>query len=133
LVDLARRPQVRLLVLDSLPNLLALDGGTRALRRGLRMLTNHLRQTQCALVIIDDFSRAWLRWLNWDSGAVVRPWVALHMALRHEEWLMCDRNWSKTLVGYRAQAQILKTRWGKGGQASVAIEFNGTVKARGSW
>lgn len=129
LLDLARRVQVRLILLDSLPNLLAMDGGAQALRRGLRLLHSHLRQTQAALLVLDDCHAAWLRWLNWDGSALVRPWAALHVELRREAWLMQR----ETLAGYRAQAQVLKTRWGRGGKAAVAIEFNGTVKAQGTW
>lgn len=129
LVDLARRPQVRMVVLDSLPDLLAMEGGRRGLGRGLSLLHNNLRQSNTALVILDDWNAAWLRWFNWDSSAQVRPWAALHLELRHEAWLMQQ----EAMIGYRAHAHVLKTRWGRGGKATIAVEFNGTVKARDTW
>jgi hypothetical protein len=79
--------------------------------------------------VLDDCHAAWLRWFNWDGAALLRPWSALHVELRREAWLMHG----DTMVGYQAQARVVKTRWGRGGKAAVAVEFNGTVRARETW
>jgi hypothetical protein len=128
--DLVQRGGLRLLVVDSLTDLAAAPEGLRSLHTLLPHLAQLLRTSGSALVLLDEPHAPWLRWLNLDSSQRVRASAALHIEMRREQWLRRGG----ALVGYRAQAQVLKSRWVAGGRrAAVEIVFNGTVRASESW
>ena len=61
---------------------------------------------------------------------MVRWAAALHIEMQRERWLQQ----AGELTGYQAQARLLKSRWVYGiRSAPVAVLFNGTVKAQGTW
>ncbi len=127
--DLAQRPGVRALVVDSLADLTAVEG-LRYLHALLPHLQQMVRRNECALIVLDEAHPPWRRWLNLDSSRRVRQAASLHIEMQREQWLRRGGE----LVGYRAQARVLKSRWAPGGRsAAVEIVFNGTVKARQTW
>ncbi|HXF63381.1 MAG TPA: hypothetical protein VNK95_17260 [Caldilineaceae bacterium] len=131
LLDLARSRKVRALLVNGLADLQSQPPIYRRLCSHLSHLHVALRAGHCALIWIDEPSPAWLRWFNWDRSSPVRQWAALHLDLRRETWLTQEDG---ALCGYEAQARLLKSRWTRSGKtASVAITFNGVVKARATW
>lgn len=127
--DLAQRPGVRSLVVDGLAELTAAEG-LRRLHALLPHLQQMVRRSGCAVVVLDEAHPSWRRWLNLDSSQRVRQAASLHIEMQRERWLRRGGE----LVGYRAQAHVLKSRWVQGGRSAVVeISFNGTVKARQTW
>lgn len=128
LLDLVKTRKLRLILVDSLPDILMDQQGGRALRASLDTLCTLLRGSGCALLLMDEPEPLWKRWLS-DSRAVARH-AALHVGLKREQWLyQQDR-----LVGYRAVVHLLKSRWTTAKEtAAIEIVFNGTVKAREVW
>jgi hypothetical protein len=128
LFDLARS-DLRLLVVDGLPDLLHDRTAARAFDTALPELKTMLAALPTAIVFLDESRPPWRRWLGYGSSALLHC-AALHVELKHEQWLERQRE----LVGYRAQAHLRKSRWARGGQvAPVEIVFNGTVHARETW
>ena len=124
--DLLATQRVRAVVLDSLadlPKLADLNGS-------LGKLKTLLRASGAALLLLDEPQPPWLRWLNLDGSREVRQAAALHIEMGRERWLRRDG----VLVGYRAQARLLKSRWAYGAaSAPVELVFNGTVRAQETW
>ena len=117
-------------VIDCLPDWLTNRAVSRRLYASLGRLQTQLRVAQCALLMLDDPSPPWRRWLNLDKSGRVRWNAALHIEMRREQWL----TESGVLKGYRAQARLLKSQWVYGfPSAPMEIRFNGTVKARETW
>lgn len=128
--DLVQTRQVRALVVDSLADLAADPPALRYLNSLLGQLQQALRAGGCALVLLDEPKPPWLRWLSLDSSSLVRWCAALHIEMQREHWLQRDGE----LIGYRAQARLLKSRWVYDlRSAPVEIVFNGTVRARETW
>lgn len=128
--DLVQHGGLRALVVDSVGDLAAGQEGLRPLHALLSRLAQMLRRNGVALVLLDEAHAPWLRWLNLDASHRLRQAAALHIEMQREQWLRCGGD----LVGYRAQAQVLKSRWVAGvHSAPVEIVFNGTVKARETW
>lgn len=126
--DLARNG-IRLLLVDGLADLLRDHAVARYFDAALPQLSLMLKSLPCAVIFLDEAKPPWLRWLKLDSSAIAHC-AALHVDLRREAWL--DRDGE--LVGYRAHAQVLKSRWARSGQTvPVEIVFNGTVHARETW
>lgn len=127
--DLAQRAGVRALVVDSLADLTA-EEGVRSLHALLPHLQQMMRRSGCAVILLDEAHPPWRRWLNLDSSQRVRQAAALHIEMQRERWLRREGE----LVGYRAQAHVLKSRWTQGGRSvPIEIVFNGVVKARQTW
>jgi recombination protein RecA len=126
--DLARNG-IRLLLVDGLADLLRDRAAARYFDAALPQLGLMLKTLPCAVIFLDEARPPWLRWLKLDSSAIAHV-AALHVELKREIWLERDRE----LVGYRAQAQVIKSRWARAGQTvPVEIIFNGTVRARETW
>ena len=128
--DILAARRVRAVVLDSLPDLLGGRRGLGGLGANLGKLQALLRASNAALLVLDEPQPPWLRWLNLDAGSEVRRAAALHIEMQRERWL----REGGALVGYRAQARLLKSRWVYGPRsAPVELVFNGTVRARETW
>ena len=142
--ELVHSRRLRMVLVDNLSDLAASapaagnqaqDGGRRMPARQLGMelqkLVHLLRDTRCGLLLIDEPSPPWLRWLRWDRSWPARQVAALHIELRRERWLTTAAG---ELTGYQADAHILKSRWAPGSRrASIDVQFNGTVHARSTW
>jgi hypothetical protein len=126
--DLARDRSLRAVVVDGVADLLKDRAAARYFDAALPQLSVMLKALPCAVIFLDEPQPPWLRWLRLGSGAIAHC-AALHIELKRERWLERDG----ALVGYEAQAQVVRSRWARGGQALVAVEFNGTVKARETW
>lgn len=130
ILDLVKTRQLRLLVVDNLTALTHQRSLARQLASALEQLANLLRGSGCALLFLDEYNPPWLRWLGLDSNRSVRQKAALHIELRHEQWL----TEAGELTGYQAAVQICKSRWHTTGRTTtLAIAFNGTVRARSTW
>ncbi len=126
--DLARGG-LRLLVVDGLPDLLRDAAIARRFDAALPELKVALASLPCAVLFTDEARPPWLRWLRLESSAMAHC-AALHVDLRREQWLEHGRD----LIGYRAQARVVRSRWARGGQAvPLEIVFNDTVHARDTW
>ena len=129
LFDLARS-SLRLLLVDGLPELLQDRAAARYLDAALPQLKLMLARLPCAVIFLDETQPPWLRWLKLDTSAAIAHCAALHVDLQREHWV----EYGERLAGYRAQAQVLKSRWARTGQrAPIEILFNGTVRARETW
>jgi len=128
--DILAERRVRVVVLDSLADLVGDRHCVGDLNAYLPKLQVLLRASNAALIVLDDPQPPWLRWLNLDAGREVRRMAALHIEMQRERWLRQE----SVLVGYRAQARLLKSRWVYG-LRSVPVElvFNGTVHAQETW
>lgn len=128
--DLLASRQVRAVVLDGLADLTAQRGAVAALNAASGKLQSLLRASSAALVVLDEPQPPWLRWLGLDAAGQVRGSAALHIEMRREQWLRQEG----VLTGYRARAQLLKSRWAHGtASAPVELVFNGTVRAQETW
>jgi recombination protein RecA len=122
LFELARSG-LRLLVVDGLPDLLRDAAVARRFDAALPELKVMLASRSCAVLFMDEPQPPWLRWLGLGSSAIVHC-AALHVDLKREQWLERGRD----LIGYRAQAQVIRSRWGRSGQtAPVEIFFDDTL------
>lgn len=129
LLDLLRARPLRAVLLDGLPELLADPAAARALRAHEAQVRQALRGSACALIALDEPRPPWQRWWAEHAARTV-PAGDLHVELRRERWLAREGE----LYGYAAQARVRAHRWGPaGGTAEIAIEFNGTVRARETW
>jgi recombination protein RecA len=128
--DLLQTQRLRAVVVDSLAELATDRASLAALHAALGKLQQRLRAAGTALIILDDPQPPWLRWLNLDSSSKVRWCAALHLEMQRERWL----RQGGSMVGYRSQARLLKSRWVYGiRSATVEIVFNGTVHAQETW
>ena len=134
LVDLLRSRQLRFVLVDSLVELMA-DGPTaRRLNAALGLIDHAVREAGSALLFIDDPAPPWNRWaltgwlMNRNWPVIQRS--SLHIECRRERWL----RQAGDLVGYQAQARILRSRWAHGQPAAlIESRFNGTVQAHSTW
>jgi recombination protein RecA len=128
--DLLQARRLRAVVVDSLADLATDRATLRQVNAVLGKLQQILRATCSTLILLDDPRPPWLRWLNLDSSNQVRWCAALHIEMQREQWM----HQNNVVVGYRAQARLLKSRWVYGlRSAPVEIVFNGTVRARETW
>ena len=128
--DMIQTYQLRAVVVDCLADLAVSATALRALNGMLGRLQQLLRTMQCTVVLLDEPRAPWVRWMNLDRTSQVRWSSALHLEMRREQWL----HKNGALVGYRAQARLLKSRWVYGiRSAPVEIVFNGVVRRRESW
>jgi hypothetical protein len=134
LVDLLRSRQLRFVLVDSLVELMADRPTARRLNATLGLIDHTLREAGCALLFIDDPAPPWNRWAL-TGWLVNRNWPviqrsSLHVECRRERWLRQEGD----LVGYQAEARVLRSRWAHGQPvAPVEIRFNGTVQAHSTW
>ncbi len=130
LLDLVRSRQLRVLLLDSLPDLRSDPAAARYFDQLLPQLSMFLKSAGCALIILDEPQPPWLEWLPVTRSSAIYHYAALHVELRRERWIESEGE----LRGYQAQARIVKSQRGRPGQvAPIAIEFNETVRARDTW
>ena len=128
--DMIQTYQLRAVVVDCLADLALSPAALRTFHGMLGRLQQLLRTTQCTLVLLDEPSAPWVRWMNLDRARPVRWSSALHLEMRREQWLRKNG----ALVGYRAQARLLRSHWVYGiRSAPVEIVFNGVVQSRESW
>lgn len=131
LVDMAKRRNVRLIVVNALADLQADQATFRYLTRTLNRLNQTLQATRTGLIWLDNPSAPWIRFLNWDESRAVRQYAALSIEVQLEQMIVDEFG---EMVGYASHAKLHKSRWTKSGRmAPVAIEFNGTIKARDTW
>lgn len=134
LVDLARGGDMRLVLLDSLDDLLANSRTARRLHAVLGSLAHALRAKGCGLIFVHDPESPWQRWpaTRWLFGRSqpVQQQAALCIEMQRERWLRSEG----ALSGYRAAACVARSRWRFDRPcAPVEIHFNGTVQARTTW
>lgn len=130
LLDLVYSRQVRLVLVDGLPEMTATRALGRAFNGSLGRLRQVARAAGCGVLFVDEVEAPWQRWLQRDASGPVRQNVALHVELRRERWLRRDG----VLVGYSARAQVRRSRWRSDNPtAPVEIVFNGSVHARTTW
>jgi hypothetical protein len=128
--DILASRQVRAVVLDSLADLAADRNSLAELNASLGKLQQRLRASGAALVMLDEPQPPWLRWLNLDGSNSVRRAAALHIEMQRERWL----RQGGVVMGYRAEARLLKSRWVYGlRSAPVELVFNGSVRASETW
>ena len=128
LLDMAQSRQFTMMLVDGLADLDA--AALRRLAASLPHLRRLLHATGCAVVFTDEQHAPWRQRLGLDAGAAVRSQAALHVELRRERWLKQEGQ----LVGYRATARVVRSRWRSDSpQASIEIVFNGTVRAQPTW
>ncbi len=114
---------LRLLVVDGLPNLRRDAPAVSRFDAALPELKVLLASLPCAVIVVDEPRAPWLRWLGPASSAIGHC-AALHIELKRERWLERGRD----LIGYRAQAQVMKSRWASAGQtAPVEIILDTTA------
>lgn len=120
--------QYKVILVDSLSDLVAVPRQARALQRNLSKLIRLLRTTSSALLFIGEQTAPWVsRFLGLDDFASVRRASVVHVNFTIHQWLHRHDQWH----GYRRIAVLKKSRWGTPGrQATLDIEFNGVVKAR---
>ncbi len=129
LIDLIGTGQLRLILVDSLPDLLARTSRARQLQNMVSPLLNALHRSCCALVFLEEWMPNWVRALGFGRNPLAGQ-AALHIELRRERWLSD----AGQMTGYEAEARILRSRWARSGQrTTLGITFNGTVKARTTW
>ncbi|MEZ4682097.1 MAG: hypothetical protein R2932_48615 [Caldilineaceae bacterium] len=130
LIDLLATGELRLLLIDSLPDLLAHPHGGRQVQQMADQVVHQLRTRQCALIVLDEFAPSWRRWLRPEYYSALTQQAALHIALKKERWLTRESR----ITGYEAEASLVHSRWAvRGGAARIAITFNGTVRAQATW
>lgn len=126
ILDLVKSGELRALLIDSLPDLTRQPAAYRHLNARLPALLQLLRPVPMALIVIDEIAAPWRRLLNLDRSWQVRQQAALHIELRRERWLTKQND----LVGYRAEATVIKSEWThQQPTAPMEIIFNGVVKA----
>ncbi|MEI2726746.1 MAG: hypothetical protein V9H26_25525 [Verrucomicrobiota bacterium] len=96
--DMIQTYQLRAVVVDCLADLAVSTAALRTFHGMLGRLRQLLRTTQCTLVLLDEPSAPWVRWMNLDRARPVRWSSALHLDMRREQWLRKNG----ALVGYRA-------------------------------
>jgi len=129
-LDLVRTRGVRAVLADSLAEIAAESEGARHLAANLGKLNRLLDGSGCVVMWIDEPEPAWMRLLNWDRGAALRQYTALHLSFQQEQWV----EQAKGLAGYTAQVRLVKSRWARAGAtATISILFNGTVRAQSTW
>ena len=118
-------PALRVVVIDSLAELAGQASVRRQFHALLGQLQHHLRATGAALILLDTPSPSWRRWLRFGANSPVARAAALHIEVEDEHWL--HRNGE--LVGYQAQAHLLKSDWaGAVRSAPITIDFGAVVQ-----
>ena len=129
LADALRGRPLRAVLVDGVPELLAGPAARRA-AAAIAGLAALLDRSTCALLFLDEPRAPWQRWLAGPERDAVRQSAALQINLRREAWL----DYGGHLRGWRAQAQIARSRPGRAGaSATIEILFNGSVRARETW
>jgi len=126
-LDIVRSGQTHAILLDSLACEKDSPNAARTAYALLPQLRQLLSQAGCAVILLDQPYPLWQRWVQRLTGSSLAAQADLHVEVQHERWL--ER--TVQIYGYQAQVKVLRNRWGRSSvAASIAIEFNGTVKAR---
>jgi recA bacterial DNA recombination protein len=130
LLDIVRSGQAHAILLDSLAGEGHHPDDVRAACALLPQLHQILNQSGCAVILLDESYPLWQRLTRRLTGSSLAAQADLHLEVQHEHWL--ER--AARIYGYQARVEVLRNRWGRSGVAvSIAIEFNGTVRARETW
>jgi recombination protein RecA len=128
--DMLQTHRLRAVVVDGVAELAADPGLMRQVNGTLGKLQQLVRASGAALIFLDDPHPPWMRWFNLDSSNLIRWCATIHVEMQRERWLREGAQ----MVGYQAQARLLKSRWVYGiRSAKIKIEFNGTVHAQETW
>ena len=125
-LDIVRSGQAHAILLDSLAGEQGNVSAARAAVALLPQLRQVLAQSGCAVLWLDQPYPFWQRWAQRLMDSSLAAYADVHLEVQHERWL--ER--AVQIYGYQAQVKVLRNRWGRNGATSIAIEFNGTVKAR---
>ena len=126
-LDIVRSGQSHAILLDSLAGEKNFPNAARTAYALLPQLRQLLSQAGCAVILLDQPYPLWQHWVQRLTGSSLAAQADLHVEVQHERWL--ER--AAQIYGYQAQVKVLRNRWGRSSVAtSIAIEFNGTVKAR---
>ncbi len=129
LLDLVRSRELRAILFDSLPDLMVDPAGARGFDQMLPQLNLALKGSGGALILLDEIQPPWLPPLAARTRAAAH-YAALQIELTHEGWMEAEGE----LVGYRAQARVIKARGaGRGQSARVNIQFGAAVRSRETW
>lgn len=120
LVDLVQSRELRVILLDSLPDLLIDPAAARGFEQMLPQVNLALKGAPTAVILLDEPQPPWLPPLpNWTNRAAAH-YAALRIELTREGWIDEEGD----LAGYCAQARIQKRRGAVSGRSiSIAIEF----------
>jgi hypothetical protein len=130
LLDVVQSGRAPLVLVDGVAELLSGHAAARVFNAVLPRLRHLARAAGCTVLLLDETASLWQRWLGRDRTAALRQAAALHIELQRERWVRRDG----VLVGYEAQARVVRSLWRGGApSAPVAIVFNGTVQARATW
>lgn len=129
MIDLVRSRELRAILVDSLPELVIDPLDARTFEQILPQLNLALKGSGSALILVDELQPPWLPPLSARTRAAAH-YAALQIELEHEGWIESEGE----LVGYRAQARVVKARGpGRGRSIPIAIHFGETVLARETW
>ena len=130
LLDLVRSRQVCAILLDQLSVLRSDREAWKHFIATLPQLNVLLKNSRCAVIILDEPSSPMRPSQNDDTRNGLGHHIALHLDLQREQWI----DDAGELRGYQARVRVLRNRFGPVGQSTlIAIEFNGTVRARKTW
>lgn len=130
LLDIVQSRQPSCVLVDGLLELTADSRLERQFHSALGRLLLLARTAGCAVVLLAESPQRWHRWLNLNSMTAERQNAALHIDLQRERWLYREGE----LIGYAARVQLLRSLWRRGAPSTtIAIEFNGVVRARAVW
>lgn len=130
IIDLVRGRQLRAILVDSLSDFATDPVVGCYLENRTPQLNLFLKNSGCALIVLDEAQSPWLEWLPQRPGRALNHYAALHLEFKRERWLESKGE----LCGYQVQGRVVKNHWGRNGQiVSLAIEFNSTVRASETW
>lgn len=127
LLDLVRSRQVRAILLDHLSILRTDHEMWKHFSATLAQLNVLLKNSNCAIIFLDESSAPLRPIQNDHTRNELGHAIALHLDLQREQWIRD----ADELCGYQARVRVLRNRFGLIGQSAlIAIEFNGTVRAK---
>ncbi len=112
LLDMVRSRQLRAILLDHITLIQEEQADWRYFTENLSQLNVLLRNSNCALIFLDEAG-------NDHARAAIGAQIALHLELDRERWIEDTDEFR----GYQSRARVLRTKRGRVG-ASVTIEFD---------
>ncbi len=130
LLDLVRSRQVRAILLDHLSILRSDQRSWKLFSATLAQMNALLKNSNCAIIFLDESSAPLRSIQNDHTRNELGHSIALHLDLQRVRWIQE----AGELRGYQARVCVLRNRFGHVGQSAlIAIEINGTVRARKTW
>lgn len=139
LFDLAETSEIGVIVVDGISNLQQVRGAMPLLNNHSSQLAQALHISKSTMIFVNEakpsgnklsLPRLVRQTLRLGLSPELHLAAGLHIMLHRERWLYQ----SGQLIGYQAVANIKKSRWhAPKRRTSIAIEFNGTVKAAPTW